>query len=173
MKKGVLLILSISVAFVGVLSWANWPIEDLPNSSKADKILVEKGNRILKLLKDGEIIRSYQISLGRSPIGPKEKEGDKKTPEGTYKIIEHFEHSAFYRSLRISYPDQGDIERAKKKGILPGSDIMIHGMRNGFGLIGRAHLWFDWTAGCIAVTNSEIDQIWNTVDDGTEIEIRE
>ena len=126
----------------------------------------------MTLYYNGKILKSYDISLGRSPNGAKEKEGDKKTPEGIYSIIEHFEPSAFHRSLRISYPDKNDIQRAEKEGVSPGSDIMIHGMRNGLGLIGRMHLWFDWTAGCIAVTNQEIEELWRVVPDGIEIEIK-
>ena len=84
----------------------------------------------------------------------------------------HLEPSAFHRSLRISYPSKNDIQRAEKEGVSAGSDIMIHGMRNGLGILGRMHLWFDWTAGCIAVTNQEIEELWRVVPDGVEIEIK-
>ena len=170
MKKIIPLVLIVLI--FGILTWANYPIEQLPDSAKTDRIVVEKKNRKMTIYQDEKILRSYKISLGRSPIGAKEKEGDKKTPEGIYSIIEHFEPSAFHRSLRISYPDSNDIKRAEKEGVSPGSDIMIHGIRNGLGLMGRMHLWLDWTAGCIAVTNQEIEELWRVVPDGTEIEIK-
>ena len=161
------------IAFlVGMLIWANYPIEQLHDSTKIDRIVVEKKDRKMTLYHNGRILKSYDISLGRSPIGAKEKEGDKKTPEGIYNIIEHFEPSAFHRSLRISYPSKIDIQRAEKEGVSAGADIMIHGMRNGLGIVGKMHLWFDWTAGCIAVTNQEIEELWRVVPDGIEIEIK-
>ena len=163
---------SFIVFLVGTLIWANYPIEQLPNSAKADRIVVEKKDRKMTLFQNGKILKSYDISLGRSPLGAKEKEGDKKTPEGIYSIIEHFEPSAFHRSLRISYPSKNNIQRAEKEGVSAGSNIMIHGMRNGLGILGRIHLWFDWTADCIAVTNQEIEELWRVVTDGIEIEIK-
>lgn len=158
-----------------LLTWANWPMRRIPESSglTIDRIVVEKSLRRMTLISGGAPIKAYSISLGRKPVGAKEREGDRKTPEGRYTITEHFAPSAFHRSLRISYPDTSDIKRARKIGVGPGSDIMIHGMRNGFGWSGRAHLWIDWTAGCIAVTNPEIEELWRIVPDGTLIEIRE
>ena len=162
----------IIVFLIGLLVWANYPIEQLPDSARADRIVVEKKDRKMTIYQNKTILRSYKISLGQSPSGAKEKEGDKKTPEGIYSIIEHFEPSAFHRSLRISYPSKSDIQRAEKEGVSAGSDIMIHGMRNGLGIVGRMHLWFDWTAGCIAVTNQEIEELWKVIPDGIEIEIK-
>ena len=170
MKKVIPVVLI--VFFVVLLIWANYPIEQLPDSVKIDRIVVEKKERKMTIYQNETALKSYEISLGRSPNGAKEKEGDKKTPEGVYSIIEHFKPSAFHRSLRISYPDKNDIKRAEKEGVSPGSDIMIHGMRNGLGLIGRMHLCFDWTAGCIAVTNKEIEELWSVIPNGTEIEIK-
>jgi len=137
----------------------------------ADKIVINKSKRELILLKRGRVIRTYRIALGRTPVGPKQKEGDGKTPEGSYEIIGRNVKSAFHRSLRISYPNAVDRDRARRADVSPGGDIMIHGLPNGQGRIGAAHLVSDWTEGCIAVTNEEIEEIWRLVGDGTPTEI--
>ena len=139
---------------------------------KADKILVEKAARRLTLFFADQKLKEYRIALGFSPIGPKECEGDGRTPEGNYTIDFHKPDSAFHRALHVSYPSAADSTRAAEAGVLPGGDIMIHGLPNGLGALGPAHRLRDWTAGCIAVTDSEIDEIWNVVKDGTPIEIR-
>lgn len=157
---------------VGFFSWANWPYESLPMSTNADKIVVEKASRTLTIYFENQKIRSYPISLGSNPVGAKEKEGDRKTPEGFYTITEHKRDSAFFRALRVSYPESKDTIHAERLGVNPGSDIMIHGIRNGLGFIGRAHRWFDWTAGCVALTNPEIDELFRVVTDDAKIEIR-
>lgn len=144
----------------------------LPASTKADRIVVEKSKRTLTLFVGLKSLKQYPISLGRVPVGPKEKAGDKKTPEGVYHIVEHKSVSAFHRALRVSYPEAWDLERAKTSVVNPGSDIMIHGIKNSLGLIGRMHRLIDWTAGCIALTDSEIEQVFAAVDDGTVIELR-
>jgi len=174
MKRIILPLLLISLlVFTVTLTWANWPMQALPEGLQVDRIVVEKSNRTLTLFASDQLVKSYPISLGRVPEGAKQREGDLKTPEGRYTIIEHYEPSAFHRALRISYPGPEDIRRAESQGVSPGSDIMIHGMRNHLGLIGRLHRFIDWTAGCIAVTNDEIEEIWRLVPDGTPIEIRE
>ena len=117
-------------------------------------------------------MRSFAVSLGRSPVGPKLRQGDHRTPEGRYIIDHHNPNSAFHLSLHVSYPSPSDSARALAVRDSPGGDIMIHGMRNGAGWIGRAHLLVDWTDGCIAVTDSEMDQLYEAVPDGTPIEIR-
>jgi murein L,D-transpeptidase YafK len=142
------------------------------NKEKADKILIEKGNRRLALLSKGKEIRVYTISLGRNPKGPKTKQGDKKTPEGIYKIISRNRHSRYHLALKISYPNNKDLQRAKKHKLNPGGDIMIHGIKNGLGWLGRLHRLIDWTQGCIAVTNKEMEEIWDLVPIGTPVEIR-
>jgi murein L,D-transpeptidase YafK len=106
------------------------------------------------------------------PVGSKEKEGDKKTPEGIYRIVAHKPDSSHHRALRTSYPEAWDVARAKAAAVSPGSDIMFHGMRDWLSFIGRFHRFVDWTAGCIALTNPEIDQIYDAVADGTVIEIK-
>jgi len=173
MKKLIPVLACLFIWILGTAVWANWPIGKLSPEIRADRILVEKSKRSLTLFADDQVIKTYPISLGRAPVGAKQREGDLKTPEGKYTIIEHYEPSAFHLALRISYPGPADIQRAKTQGVSPGSDIMIHGMRNHLGLIGRLHRFIDWTAGCIAVTNAEIEEIWQLVPDGTPIEIRE
>jgi murein L,D-transpeptidase YafK len=139
---------------------------------QADKILVEKGARRLTLLSRGRKLKEYHITLGFSPIGPKEREGDGRTPEGIYTIDFHKPDSAFHRALHVSYPSTQDSARAAEAGVSPGGDIMIHGLPNGFGAFGATYRLRDWTAGCIAVTDPEIDEIYSSVNDGTAIEIR-
>jgi len=138
---------------------------------QADKILVEKGARRLTLLSRGRKLKEYHITLGFSPIGPKEREGDGRTPEGIYTIDFHKPDSAFHRALHVSYPSTQDSARAVEAGVSPGGDIMIHGLPNGFGAFGATYRLRDWTAGCIAVTDPEIDEIYTSVTDGTSIEI--
>lgn len=136
-----------------------------------DLIVVRKAKREMLLLRDGRPLRTYAIALGRAPIGPKRRQGDGKTPEGFYRISGRNKNSSYHRSLRISYPSPDDLVRARRMGVSPGGDIMIHGLPNGLGRIGAAHRTNDWTEGCIAVTNDEIEEIWRLVPDGTPIRI--
>jgi murein L,D-transpeptidase YafK len=140
--------------------------------AKADFVLVLKGPRRLLLLRGAEVLRDYEVSLGRNPVGPKRRHGDGRTPEGRYRIESRVERSRFYRALRISYPNEQDLDFARRAGIAPGDGVMIHGLPDGEGWVGDAQRDFDWTDGCIAVTDDEMDEIWGLVDDGTPIEIR-
>ena len=137
----------------------------------ADRILVEKSARRLTLISEGEVLKTYKIALGGNPIGPKERRGDNKTPEGTYVIDGRNRDSRFHLSLHISYPNEKDKQRAKELGDSPGGDIMIHGIKNGSSW-GNAHAEVDWTNGCIAVTNEEIEEIAKLAPNGTIVEIR-
>ena len=137
-----------------------------------DRILIEKNARRLMLISQGEVLKSYKIALGGNPIGPKERQGDNKTPEGTYVIDGRNKDSRFHLSLHISYPNERDKNRAKELGVSPGGDIMIHGIRNGFSWVGDAHTEVDWTKGCIAVTDEEIEEISKLAPNGTIVEIR-
>jgi murein L,D-transpeptidase YafK len=140
---------------------------------KADKIVVIKSKRLILLMNNGEILKAYRIALGKSPVGHKSRQGDQKTPEGTYVIDSRTADSKFYLALHISYPNELDIKKAEKIGVDPGGRIMIHGLPNGLGKqIGKLHRLSDWTDGCIAVTNSEMDEIWRLVPDGITIEIK-
>ena len=138
----------------------------------ADKVLIEKKERRLTLLSKGEVIKTYKIALGGNPVGPKERQGDNKTPEGTYIIDSRNGHSDYHLSLHISYPNEKDKMRAKELGVSPGGNIMIHGIKNGFSWFGTSHAEVDWTEGCIAVTNQEMEEIYKFVPDGTIVEIR-
>jgi murein L,D-transpeptidase YafK len=138
----------------------------------ADKVIVIKSKRILLLMKDGEIIKAYRVVLGKQPKGPKVQSGDKKTPEGTYILDSREAKSKFHLSIHISYPNESDIMKARKSGVSPGGGIMIHGLPNGLGGLGKLHRYYDWTNGCIAVTDGEIEEIWQMVKDGTPIEIK-
>lgn len=137
----------------------------------ADRIVVRKSDRRMTLFSDGRPIRTYEIALGFGEPGAKAREGDGRTPEGLYSISGRNPQSAYHLSLRISYPEARDIAAAEALGASPGGDIMIHGTRNGLGLFGAFARTVDWTAGCIAVTNEEIEEIWRAVPDGTPIEI--
>ena len=138
----------------------------------ADLVVVEKSNRKLTLYKADRPLKTYEIALGSNPLGHKQQEGDGRTPEGRYVIDFRKRDSAFHRALHISYPNSEDVRRAQSRGVSPGGQIMIHGLRNGLGGLGELHRLRDWTDGCIAVTNSEIEEIWAAVPDGTPIEIR-
>lgn len=140
--------------------------------TKADRIIVHKSTRVMELMHADQVIKTYKIALGGNPVGPKERQGDHRTPEGSYVIDRRNVHSKFHRSLHISYPNARDREHARQLGVSPGGDIFIHGLPNGYGWIGAAHLAKDWTDGCIAVTDKEIDEIWDLVDNGTPVEIK-
>ncbi len=137
-----------------------------------DRILIEKNARRLMLISQGEVLKTYKIALGGNPVGPKERQGDNKTPEGTYTIDGRNRDSRFHLSLRVSYPNERDRNRAKELGVPPGGDIMIHGIKNGLSWVGDAHSKIDWTKGCIAVTDEEIEEIDKLVPNGTVVEIR-
>jgi murein L,D-transpeptidase YafK len=138
----------------------------------ADRILVEKAGRRLTLFAGGEVLKTYRIALGGNPVGPKERQGDNKTPEGIYTIDSRNRDSSYHLSLHISYPNEDDRRRARALGVAPGGDIMIHGIKNGFAWVGDAHAEVDWTRGCIAVTDEEIEEIERLAPDGTVVEIR-
>ena len=139
---------------------------------KADQVLVVKSERKLLLLRHGQMFREYAISLGKRPFGHKWEEGDQRTPEGHYVLDWRNPTSRFYRSIHVSYPDDTDLSYARMAGVDPGGNIMIHGLPNdstwASWWVGR----WDWTDGCIAVTNEAMDEIWMAVDEGTPIEIR-
>ncbi len=126
----------------------------------------------MTLLEHGQAIKTYRVALSRGGAGQKLRAGDNKVPEGVYRIVGRNPHSAFHRALRIGYPSPEQAIRAKQTGIDPGGDIMIHGIRKGLGWVGPFQRSVDWTKGCIAVTDEEIEEIWRVVPDGTPIEIR-
>lgn len=133
---------------------------------RVDRVVVNKSRREMLLLSGESVVRSYRVALGREPVGHKEKEGDGRTPEGRYIIDRRNPNSRYHLSLHISYPNAADAERARAAGVDPGGDIMIHGVKAGVD-----HPNSDWTRGCIAVSDSEMDEIWRLVADGTPVEI--
>lgn len=141
-------------------------------SLRADKVIVIKHKRILQLLWKGRVVRTYKVALGGNPKGHKVQEGDSRTPEGTYVIDRHFPKSSFHKALHINYPSDEDKERATKKGVDPGGQIEIHGLGPSMLWAGALHSKWDWTAGCIAVTNAEIEEIYRAVPNGTPIVIK-
>jgi murein L,D-transpeptidase YafK len=142
------------------------------NSSLADKIVIVKSTRTMTLLSENKVLKTYKVALGTVPVGPKRVEGDHKTPEGDYVIDAKNAQSRFHLSLHVSYPNAADQQRARKLGARPGGAIMIHGLPPAFAYLGALHRQTDWTDGCIAVSNAEIEEIWKLVPLGTRVEIR-
>jgi murein L,D-transpeptidase YafK len=139
---------------------------------KADSILILKKDHLMEVMAGGKAIRTYKVALGRGGLAPKEREGDGRTPEGHYIIDARYAESHYHKALHVSYPNAADRKRAAGLGVSPGGAIMIHGLPNGKGWVGAAHRLYDWTLGCIAVTDDEIDEIWSLVPLGTPVEIR-
>jgi murein L,D-transpeptidase YafK len=151
---------------------AGLPCASATNTTQADKIVIVKSTRTLTLLNGDKVLKTYKVALGTVPVGPKRMEGDHKTPEGNYVIDAKNSQSQFHRSLHISYPSVADQQRARKLGARPGGAIMIHGLAKPFAYLGPLHRQTDWTDGCVAVTNAEIEEIWKLVPVGTKVEIR-
>lgn len=140
--------------------------------TKVTRVLVLKKEHSLQLLDGEKVVKTYKVALGRGGLAPKQRQGDHRTPEGLYEIDYRNKSSRFHLALHVSYPNQVDRERARKLGVNPGGDIMIHGITNGLGWLGSMHRIIDWTDGCIAVTDGEIEEIWSMVPDATPVEIR-
>ena len=137
--------------------------------TRADLVVVYKSKRVLQLKRQGKLLKAFKIALGRDPHGTKRMEGDGRTPEGVYTLDWRNPNSEFYRSIHISYPHPRDLQHADRWGVDPGGLIMLHGLPNGLGAPQVGHPRIDWTNGCIAVTNEEMDEIWRRVEDGTTI----
>ncbi len=141
-------------------------------TEEIDSVLVHKSQNIMYLLSKGEKVKEYKVAFGGNPVGHKQQEGDEKTPEGRYFLDYKKADSAFYKSIHVSYPNEADKASAKEKGVEPGGYIMIHGQKNGLGWLSFLTQSYNWTNGCIAVTNAEMDEIWQLVKAGTPIEIK-
>ncbi len=139
---------------------------------KADLVVVLKSESKLYLEKDGKTFKEFKVAFGANPKGHKVKEGDERTPEGRYLLDYKKADSSFYKAIHISYPNQQDIKRARELGVNPGGLIMIHGQRNGLGWLSFITQLFNWTDGCIALTNEDMDTVWESVDVGIPIEIK-
>ena len=164
-------LLAVLVMLGGVAGWALWPEASLPAGTVVDKLVLRKSARALELYRGSTMLKSYRVSLGRHPLGRKTAQGDGRTPEGAYVLDYRNEHSSFHKALHISYPSKADVAAAAARGVDPGGLIMLHGIQNHLGWLGRAHRLVDWTDGCVAVTDEEIDEIWRVVPAGTPIAI--
>jgi murein L,D-transpeptidase YafK len=138
---------------------------------QVDFVRVVKSERKLMLFSEGRIIREFRIALGGNPVGHKQEEGDERTPEGSYILDYKKSDSAFYKAIHISYPNPDDLAAAKQRGVKPGGRIMIHGQKNNPGRFAFLAEFVDWTKGCIALKNEEMDELWNLIAEGTKIEI--
>lgn len=136
-----------------------------------DLVRVEKSSKRLYLLNAGKVVREFKVAFGGNPTGHKQQEGDQRTPEGRYLLDFKKADSGYYRAIHISYPNSADSGSARKRGVNPGGSIMIHGQKNGFGWLGPLTQRHNWTDGCIALLNDDMEQVWKLVDIGTPIEI--
>jgi murein L,D-transpeptidase YafK len=151
------------------------PVRDVPKSDSipvTTRLVVEKHEHTMRAYRGETLLREFKVALGRGGLAPKAQQGDGRVPEGEYVIDTRNPNSAFHLSLRISYPTPQQVKAAAARGIDPGGDIMIHGLPNGLITAGKSHSLVDWTDGCIAVTNSEIEWLWRSIPDGTPISIR-
>jgi murein L,D-transpeptidase YafK len=172
MTRPILIVAPVLVLLAGTLLWANHPDQaPLPADARADRIVIDKSEHSLALLRGETVLKRYRVSFGGDPAGHKRQEGDERTPEGVYLIDRRNPRSSFHRALHISYPNADDEARARARGVSPGGDIMIHGIRNGIGWIGKLQRAVDWTNGCVSLTNWEMDEVWRAVADGTPVEI--
>jgi len=169
------LIALVFFAFVSLGGQASAAPDDIAMLTplKADRLVVLKGERRLVLMRGDRVLKVYRVALGRYPKGHKIKRGDARTPEGNYTVDYRLDsdRSKFYRALHISYPNRKDKANARRLGVDPGGQIMIHGLPTKWSAKDVGHPRLDWTQGCIALTNREMDEVWAMVADGTEIEI--
>jgi len=171
-RRAIILLICVAMLVLGTYIYAHHVWKPVPSGTTIDRIVVEKSVRRLSIFANGEKLKIYRVALGRNPVGAKQEEGDKKTPEGIYRIDGRNAQSSFHRALHVSYPSEQDKSRATELGVPAGYDIMIHGIQNGLGWIGAFHRLHDWTAGCIALTDEEIEELWRVTPDGTTVEIR-
>ena len=172
MKIKLILITAAALCIAGVLIYNVYPEPKLPAAATIDSLVVYKSKKQLLAYSTGKLMKTYQISLGASPQGHKAYEGDQKTPEGRYTINAKNAKSGYHKNLGVSYPNEQDIAHAKTLGKAPGGDIKIHGLRNGVGAIHKLQRLYNWTNGCMALTNDEIDELYASVKLGTPINIK-
>jgi len=161
MKK---VILTVLLCMFPLFSWGNV-------HQQAHLVVVQKSARKLSLIRNGKAIKEFSISLGKNPVGHKIAEGDQRTPEGVYVLDWRKKSDRYFRSIHISYPNPKDLGRALERGVDPGGMIMIHGIPPVYDRVDKELKERDWTDGCIAVTNDEMMEIWNSVPNGTPIYI--
>ena len=156
------LIFTILLLFITHAVWGDRPVT---------LVRVLKSDHKLQLFADGKLVQEFQVAFGANPTGHKMQEGDEKTPEGSYVLDYKKPDSAFYKAIHISYPNTKDIAAAKARGVNPGGDIMIHGQKNGLGWLSFISQRFNWTNGCVALSNENMAIVWALVKEGTPIEI--
>lgn len=154
-----------TLCFFPVVAFA----QPVPMPKKADLVVVHKAKRLMELWAGGETIARYRVALGFDPVGPKQFEGDGRTPEGVYAIESRNENSKYFRSLKINYPNEADLRVARAFHRKPGGMVMIHGLPNDRDADAMDHPRKDWTEGCIAVNDDEMREIWDKVDTGTAV----
>ena len=137
-----------------------------------DRIVVHKGGRKMELYRKGQLVANYRISLGLAPSGQKQREGDFRTPEGSYRLTRRKAQSDFFLAVQVSYPEAADIVLARRSGWAPGGSIMVHGLPNFLKYPRDRYLNTDWTDGCIALSNEDMLDFWLLTGQGTPIEIR-
>ena len=142
------------------------------SNEKAELVIVVKSEYRLYLIREGKLFASFPVVFGPNPKGHKQQQGDERTPEGEYILDYKNANSSYYKSIHISYPNAKDREEARKRGVNPGGDIVIHGQKNGWGRFSFIAQRFNWTRGCVALSNKDMDAVWDAVDVGTPIEIR-
>jgi murein L,D-transpeptidase YafK len=145
---------------------------NVTSHDKVDFILIEKSAHPMTLMSKGKTLKTYHVALSTQPLGAKERVGDHKVPEGKYVVDEKKTASRFHLALHIWYPNAADRGRAQKLGVAPGGEIEIHGLEEKYARMGSVHRQVDWTDGCIAVTDAEIDEIYPLLAVGTAVEIR-
>ncbi|MCA6362670.1 MAG: L,D-transpeptidase family protein [Bacteroidetes bacterium] len=163
--------LSVLAVLLAAAAYYFFPEKKLPEGAVIDRLVVFKSTHEMRAYQGNQLLKTYTVAIGRNTRGDKQEEGDKRTPEGRYTINDRNPNSSHYKNLGISYPNAADRAAARKQGKSPGGDVKIHGLKNGRGYIGKFHRWMDWTAGCIAVTNEEMQELYVAVKTGAVIEI--
>jgi murein L,D-transpeptidase YafK len=166
------ILVAFTACMLAVLTYYFYPYSKIPAGVVIDKIVVLKSQHLLFAYSHQQLVHTYTVAIGKTPTGDKQFEGDKKTPEGNYFIFAKNPNSGWHKNLGISYPNAEDITAAQKLGLHTGGDIKIHGLKNGRFNIGRFHRWKDWTNGCIALTNEEVEDLYNHTPVGTPIIIQ-
>lgn len=172
MRKLVVILIVIGTGIAGLRVFCFYPYKKMPDGIVIDKIVVIKSERIMKVYANNRMIRQFRIALGGNPVGAKQMEGDERTPEGNYIIFDKNPNSGWHKNLGISYPNKADVARNFRNGLNTGGDIKIHGLKNGSFPYGRFHRMLDWTNGCIALTNEEIDDLYEHTTVGTPILVK-
>lgn len=164
-------IIGLTIALVSIATYYHYPEKRLPKDQKIDFLKVLKSEQEMSAYYKDTLVMTYKVSFGENPVGHKQYEGDEKTPEGVYTIFNKNPYSVCYKNLGISYPNNTDRNTAKKLGKPVGGDIKIHGLPNGNPQLGKFHRWKNWTNGCIAVTNEEMEELYNAVIIGSKIAV--